>query len=73
MPKSELNFPPNNLLQIECCRQKRFVLQKEKILYACAAKCPHAGGIIADGFIDVLKMWFVRCTDINSVYKMEEM
>lgn len=48
---SELDFAPNNLLQIEVAG-KKICLAKGKELYACSAKCPHAGGFIADGFID---------------------
>ncbi len=28
-------------------------LQGER-LYACASKCPHAGGVLADGYVDAL-------------------
>ncbi|MDB5200046.1 MAG: Rieske 2Fe-2S protein [Chitinophagaceae bacterium] len=49
--ESELNFATNNLLQIEVAG-KKLCIAKGKELYACAAKCPHAGGIIADGFIN---------------------
>ena len=49
--ESELNFAPNNLLQIEVAG-KTICIARGKELYACTAKCPHAGGIIADGFID---------------------
>ena len=48
---SELNFASNNLLQIEVSG-KKICLAKGKQLFACAAKCPHAGGIIADGFVN---------------------
>ena len=49
--ESELKFAPNNLLQIEVAG-KKICLAKAKNLYACTAKCPHAGGIIADGFLN---------------------
>lgn len=48
---NELNFGANNLLQIEVAG-KKICIAKGKELYACSAQCPHAGGIIADGFID---------------------
>ncbi|GAC1594765.1 MAG: hypothetical protein NVS3B19_17350 [Ginsengibacter sp.] len=48
--ESELNFAPNNLLQIEVAG-KKICMARGKQLYACSAKCPHAGGNIADGFI----------------------
>lgn len=49
--ESELFFSPNNLLQIEVAG-KKICLARGKEIYACSAKCPHAGGIIADGFIE---------------------
>jgi len=49
--EGELKFAPNNLLQIEVAG-KKICIAKGKELYACTAKCPHAGGIIADGFIN---------------------
>ena len=49
--ESELNFPPNNLLQIEVAG-KKICVARGKELYACTASCPHAGGIISDGFIN---------------------
>ncbi len=51
--ESELNFKPNNLLQVEIAG-KNICIARGKELYACTAKCPHAGGIIADGFVDSL-------------------
>jgi 3-phenylpropionate/trans-cinnamate dioxygenase ferredoxin subunit len=49
--ESELTFAANNLLQINVAG-KKICIAKSKELYACAAKCPHASGIIANGFID---------------------
>lgn len=49
--ESELSFAPNNLSQIEVA-SKNICIAKGKQLYACSAKCPHASGIIAEGFID---------------------
>ncbi|HEY8688989.1 MAG TPA: Rieske 2Fe-2S domain-containing protein [Chitinophagaceae bacterium] len=51
--ESELIFPPNNLLQVDVAG-KKVCIAKGKELYVCTAKCPHAGGIIADGFINDL-------------------
>lgn len=48
---SELDFPPNNLLQVEVAGKNICIARGEQ-LFACTAKCPHAGGIIADGSID---------------------
>lgn len=49
--ENELNFAPNNLLQVEVSG-KKICVAKGKELYACAAKCPHAGGLIAEGFLN---------------------
>ena len=51
--ESDLEFAPNNLLQIDVAG-KKICIAKGNNLYACAAKCPHAGGIIADGFVNDL-------------------
>lgn len=47
----DLHFGTNNLLQLEVAG-KKICLAKSPKLYACIAKCPHAGGLLADGFID---------------------
>ena len=49
--ESELPFASNNLLQLEVAG-KKICLARGTTLLACAAKCPHAGGVIADGFIN---------------------
>ena len=49
--ESEFNFAENNLLQIEVAG-KKICIAKGKNLYACAVKCPHAGGIMTEGFLD---------------------
>lgn len=49
--ENELNFADNNLVQIEVAG-KKICIARGKNLYACSAKCPHAGGIIAGGVID---------------------
>lgn len=53
--ESELNFNFNNLVRINVAGKTICVARgKNNFLYACANKCPHAGGIISDGFIDML-------------------
>lgn len=49
--EDELQFAPNNLLEIEVAG-KKICLAKGSSLYACTAKCPHAGGIISEGFFN---------------------
>jgi 3-phenylpropionate/trans-cinnamate dioxygenase ferredoxin subunit len=52
--QNELNFGTNNLLQLDVAGKTVCIAKGRDNLYACAYKCPHAGGIIADGFIDAL-------------------
>jgi 3-phenylpropionate/trans-cinnamate dioxygenase ferredoxin subunit len=51
---SEINFSANGLAQIDV-NGKTICLGKHKDqLFACAQKCPHAGGTLADGHLDAL-------------------
>ena len=49
---AELHFNNNNLLELEVGGKNVCVARTSKGIAACAAKCPHACGIMADGFID---------------------
>ncbi len=49
---TELQFGENNLLQLEVEGKKICIAKTMNGLAACAAKCPHAGGNMADGFLD---------------------
>ena len=48
---SEIQWQDNNLAVIEV-DGKKITLAKHIELYAVAYKCPHAGAIMADGYID---------------------
>ena len=48
----ELQFDENSLMQIEVAGKKICVAKTSKSLAACTAKCPHAGGMMAEGFLD---------------------
>lgn len=50
----ELDFSSKGLLAIEVDHKKLCLTLHREQLHACAAKCPHAGGIMADGFMDAL-------------------
>lgn len=53
--ESELNFGSNNLLEINIAGKTICIAKgKNDFLYACTNKCPHAGGTIANGFVDLL-------------------
>ena len=50
----DIPFADNSMAEIEVAgRRVCIVLQNDK-LQACSQKCPHAGGKLADGFLDAL-------------------
>ena len=50
----ELEFNRDNMLVAEADGKKLTLAKTSNGLFACAHKCPHAGGILADGFIDAV-------------------
>lgn len=50
--KKEIIWQQNNLTTAEAGGEKITLAKIGNDIYACAHKCPHAGGILADGFID---------------------
>src|SRR5438874_13208704 len=51
--ENELTFAENNLLIIEVNGKKITVAKHNNKLFACAYTCPHASGVLADGYVDV--------------------
>lgn len=51
---AEINFSPQGLAQIEAAGKKICMAKHKEQLSACAHSCPHAGGIMAQGYIDPL-------------------
>ena len=51
---NELEFGNNNIAIAEVKRKTVCIGRYKDQLFAFAYKCPHAGGILADGFIDAL-------------------
>ena len=49
---NELSFADNNIVVVEVCGQKMCIGKHNELAFAFAYKCPHAGGILADGHID---------------------
>lgn len=49
---SDLEFGDNNIAVTEVKGKKICVARFNNQLFAFAYKCPHAGGILADGYID---------------------
>jgi 3-phenylpropionate/trans-cinnamate dioxygenase ferredoxin subunit len=51
---SDLNFAQNNIAVIEIDSKKICLARHDDQLFAFAFQCPHAGGFLADGYIDAL-------------------
>lgn len=50
---TEINFSLAGLAEINAGGKKICLVKKNGGIAACAAKCPHAGGTLADGYIDM--------------------
>jgi 3-phenylpropionate/trans-cinnamate dioxygenase ferredoxin subunit len=50
----ELKLPASGIAEIELLNKKICITLYKDQLYACATKCPHAGGNLANGYIDAL-------------------
>lgn len=48
----EISFSQAGLTEIEVNGKTICVIKHNDQLFACTQKCPHAGGILADGYID---------------------
>lgn len=51
---NELDFADNNIAVAEADGKKICIGKFKEEVFAFAYKCPHAGGILADGYIDAL-------------------
>ena len=51
---SEINFSSNGLAELKVAGKTICVALHNNNLHACTQKCPHAGGILADGYLDPL-------------------
>ena len=51
---NELEFAGNNIAVADLNGKKICIAKFRESVFAFAYKCPHAGGILADGFIDTL-------------------
>jgi nitrite reductase/ring-hydroxylating ferredoxin subunit len=48
----ELLFNENNLLETEADGKKFCIARNNESFFACAHKCPHAGGFMDEGYLD---------------------
>lgn len=51
---AEIPFGENGLAELEAGGKRICLVSQATGLKACAAKCPHAGGHMADGWIDAM-------------------
>jgi len=51
---AEINFSANGLAKVEVNNKIICVALNKNELLACTQKCPHAGGNLADGYMDAL-------------------
>ena len=51
---SDLNFADNNIAVAEVNGKKICISKYNELAFAFSFKCPHAGGILADGYIDAI-------------------
>ncbi len=51
---NEINFADNNIAIVEINEKKICIGKHNNNFFAFAYQCPHAGGFLADGFIDAL-------------------
>ena len=49
---AEIDFSTNGITTVDVNGKKVCLAMHNGTINACAHKCPHAGGIMADGFID---------------------
>ncbi len=51
---AEINFSVSGLAELEINGKKLCVGLYKNEVFACAQKCPHAGGILAEGYFDAV-------------------
>jgi len=51
---TELSFSENGLTMLEVNNKTICLALNKGQLFACSSKCPHAGGTMADGYIDAV-------------------
>lgn len=49
---AEIDFAVNGLASVDVAGKTITVALYQDKIFACAQKCPHAGGLLADGYID---------------------
>ena len=50
----ELQFPATGLIELEVNEKKLCLSFYKDQVFACIARCPHAGGALTEGYLDVM-------------------
>jgi len=50
----DIHFSSNSMVELEVAGKVICVALQNNTLRACTKKCPHAGGILADGYLDAM-------------------
>ena len=48
-----IDFSSNNLIEMDVNGKRVCLSRHNNAIHACTAKCPHAGGTLAEGYLDV--------------------
>ncbi len=51
---AEINFPSTSLTEIEVNGKTICLIKHNETIFACTQKCPHAGGLMANGHLDAI-------------------
>jgi nitrite reductase/ring-hydroxylating ferredoxin subunit len=49
---NEINFSAEGLAEAEADGKKLCIAKHDHHLFACSQKCPHAGGLLSEGYVD---------------------
>ena len=49
---AEISFSPGGLAEITVAGKTICLALKDNTIHACTQKCPHAGGILSEGYLD---------------------
>ena len=52
--QQSIDWQDNNMVVVIVGGKQITLVRSGNVLAACAFKCPHAGGVMADGFIDAM-------------------
>ena len=51
---NEINWQQNHMTFVEVAGKKITIARHKDKIFACAYQCPHASGVLSDGYLDAL-------------------